>query len=112
MTAIIAFLIGAAIGYLGVRLGDLGEVAIGALFALVLAYYLRKGRIGSASGLALGSGVVIVFVLGSVVLDSVQDPAVHVEAPTYVGLAIGLLLAGLGVTLGVFAAQRRKSESG
>jgi hypothetical protein len=108
VSEIVAFLIGAAAGYLGVRLGDVGEVAIGLLLAGLIAYYVWRNRISNASAVSLGAGAVVVILLGGVVLDSVRDPAVHIEAPTYVGLSIGLVVAAFGVALGVTAVVQRR----
>jgi hypothetical protein len=112
MSELVAFLIGAAAGYLGVRLGDLGEAAVGLFLAALIGSYLWRSRISSAAALSIGAGAVVVVLLGGIVLDTARDPAVHLEAPTYVGLMVGLLLAAFGLALGVSAfIQRRKSAN-
>lgn len=107
MSKALSLLIGAAAGYLGVRLGDLGELAVGVFLTALLVAYLRTDRITSAAALAFGAGAVILVFLGAVVLDSVRDPAVHVETLTYIGVLVGLALAAFGVALAVTATVRR-----
>jgi uncharacterized SAM-binding protein YcdF (DUF218 family) len=108
MSEIVAFLIGVAAGYLGVRLGDLGEVAIGLFLAALIGSYLWRRRVSSAAALSLGAGAAVVVLLGGIVLDTMRDPAVHVEAPTYVGLMVGLILAAFGLALGVTEFMQRR----
>ncbi len=107
MGPLISFAIGLAIGYLSVRLGDLGELIMVLLLALLLAYYLRARRLASASALAIGAGGVVALWLGSVILTTITDPAVRTEAPTYIGFVVGLLVVAFGLTVGIFVISRR-----
>jgi hypothetical protein len=104
---LVSLAIGLAIGYLSVRLGDLGELMMALLLALLLAYYLRAGRLASASAVAIGAGAAVALLLGRVILNTMTDPAVHVEAPTYIGFALGLLVTVSGLAIGIVAMTRR-----
>jgi hypothetical protein len=92
--------IGLAIGYLSLSLGDLGVLSMVLLLALLIVYYLRMRRLGSASALAIGAGGMVTLVLGSVVLGTLTDPAIHTEAPTYVAFSVGLVVVSLRVNAG------------
>lgn len=107
MGTLISLAIGLAIGYLSVQLGDLGELMMVLLLVLLLAYYLRAGRLGSASAVAIGAGGAVTLLLGRVILNTMTDPAVHTEAPTYIGFALGLLVIASGLTIGIVAMARR-----
>ena len=89
------------------RLGDLGELMMVLLLVLLLAYYLRTGQLGSASAVAIGAGGAVTLLLGRVILNTRTDPAVHVEAPTYIGFALGLLVIVGGLAIGIIAMTRR-----
>lgn len=89
------------------RLGDLGELMMALLLALLLAYYLRAGQLASASAVAIGAGGAVALLLGRVILNTMTDPAVHTEAPTYIGFALGLVVIASGMAIAIVARTRR-----
>jgi hypothetical protein len=107
MGALISLAIGLAIGYLSLRLGDLGQLIMGLLLTLLILYYLNARRPASASALAIGAGGVVAIWLGSVILNTITDPAVHTEAPTYIGFMVGFLVIAIGLGIGLLTRSRR-----
>jgi hypothetical protein len=106
MGPVIGFAIGLAVGYLTLSLGELGILSMVPFLTLLFVYYLRTKRLGSASALAIGAGGVVTLVLGSVVLSTFTDPAIHTEAPTYIAFVVGLVILAGGLTLGTITLTR------
>ncbi|MBA3688516.1 MAG: hypothetical protein H0W81_06785 [Chloroflexi bacterium] len=107
MGLIVSLGIGLALGYLTLSLGQVGGLTMIPLLALLTIYYLRGRRVASASALAIGAGSMAALVLGSVVVSTLTDPAVHTEALTYIGFIVALVVLGYGLMLGMVALSRR-----
>ena len=106
---LIAALLGIAIGYLAVRLGDLGQLIMVGLLLGLVAYYAYSGRRRSAGLTMLASGGTVAAILGRIVLTTLVDRAVHMQASDVTSFWIALVVAIGGLTIAVRSTDEDRS---
>jgi hypothetical protein len=108
---LIASLLGVAIGYLAVRLGDVGQLIMVGLLIGLVAYYASTGRRRSAGLTLLASGGTVSAILGNIVLETLIDPAVHMQPSDLTRFWIAVAVAVGGLTVVVRSTDERRRET-
>jgi 4-hydroxybenzoate polyprenyltransferase len=106
--AAVAFAIGGIVGYLALRLNELGWWFGAAVLAIMSIYYVVRKRQADTGWLLIGAGVIPgLFLLRNAVL-AIIDPAVETSFDTWIMLAIAAILAMAGA-LTVYAFQGHRT---
>lgn len=94
--AAVAFAIGGIVGFLALRLNELGWGLAAAVLAIMSAYYVYRRRQADAGWLVIGAGLIPGFFLVRNAAIAVIDPAVETSSDTWVMLAMAVILAMAG----------------
>jgi len=102
---LVAVLLGIAIGYLAVRLGDVGQLVIVGLLLGLVAYYAYTAGRRSPGLTLLASGGTVSAILGNIVLETLVDPAVHMQPSDVTRFWIAVVVAVGGLVVAVRSAD-------
>jgi len=99
MSWILALLIGLMAGYGAVEGRSTGLLVAGLALVVLPILYVRQGRLPDIGLLFIGMGAIPAVLLGTLLLDSLRDPAVQPESSTLplFGLAVLLIVAGAAI---------------
>lgn len=97
--ALMAMILGGLLGYLAMRLYEMGIVFALAMAGVLAAFYVTRGRAADVGWLLLGIGAAPGWILGSNALRAVTDPSWEVDLTTWVGLLVAIGVSGFGVVL-------------
>ena len=96
MQAAVAFAIGGTVGFLALRLNELGSWLGAAVLAIMSVYYVYRRRQADAGWLVIGAGLIPGLFLMRNAAIAVIDPAVETSPDTWLMLAIAAILAMAG----------------
>lgn len=100
--------IGAVLGFLALRLGEVGWALAGALLAAMSVYYASRRMYLELGWMVLAAGLAPGLILARNGLTAILDPAVEVGLDTWLMLTIAIVATVVGGLLVTSAASRRR----
>lgn len=107
----VAFITGAILGYLSLRLPEIGWVGILLVIVAVAAFYISHRRFADVGWLVLGVAAFPTVILGRNGSRALVDPSIEVGTDTWVMLAFFGMLGVAGAVVVILDKTRRRQAS-
>ncbi len=102
--------IGVVLGYLALRLGEIGWLLAGSVILAMAAFYVLRHRLDDAGWLLVGTGLIPATILGQNAFVAATDPSIDVGNDTSIMLTTSvtvMCVGGLITLIGTAAGNGR-----